>query len=414
MLSRLFAKKTLVRNPVDSTRQIIKELEEIIIRLQTSINSLKIGFVIVDTNVDVVNINDAARFLLCNQYGKHDVFNHICTISELNEKISLTIHLNDEIKKCLSTRTAIFIKDVELKDRYLSLRLYPVLLGGSKEPSKNVLTGVSIIIEDTTQEKIALRSRDEFLSIASHELRTPLTAIRGNASLVKEYFPEILSSNKELKEMIEDIEESSVNLIRIVNEFLNVSRLEQGKLVFNHELINIIFVINMVVNGLKINAQEKNLQVVIENLQTPSDSLYIIADEVRVREVLSNLIENAIKYTEKGSVKVQITTNSDKAVIRVADTGRGIPIHNQAMLFQKFQQAGKSIYTRDSSSGTGLGLYISRLLVERMGGSLYLEHSEENTGSVFVFTVPLASALEIKMLRARKPYNEVNMVRSGV
>lgn len=414
MLSRFFAKKTPARNPVDSTRQIIKELEEIIIRLQTSINSLKIGFVIVDSNLDVVNINDTARFLLCNKYGKHDVFNHICTISELNEKINLTVRLEDELRKCLDSRTAIFIKDVELRDRYLSLRLYPILLGGAKEPSRNVLTGVSLIIEDTTQEKIALRSRDEFLSIASHELRTPLTAIRGNSSLVKEYFPELLSGNKELSEMISDIEESSVNLIRIVNEFLNVSRLEQGKLVFNHELINILQVVDIVVNDLKINAVEKNLQVIVENMQSPADAVYVIADEVRVREVLNNLIGNAMKYTEKGSVRIQISTLSDKAIIKVFDTGRGIPLHNQAMLFQKFQQAGKSIYTRDSSAGTGLGLYISRLLTERMGGTLYLERSEEDAGSVFVFTVPLASALEIKMLRAHKTDSEQNMVRSGV
>ena len=415
MLDHFFKKKNLVSASSESTHQIIKELEEIIIRLQTSINSLKLGFIIVDNSAEVVNINDTARALLCNQVGKHTIYSHICTISELNEKITSSINLQQEVKKCLTTRTAIFIKDVELESLYLSIHLYPILLGGSKEPLKNVLTGVSVIVEDVTQEKIALRARDEFLSIASHELRTPLTAIRGNASLIKEYFAPLLSENKELSEMVDDVEGSSVNLIRIVNEFLNVSRLEQGKLVFNRELFNLLDIINAVIADVRFNAQEKNVTIGIENMLTPTDTIYVIADEVRVREVMNNLIDNAIKYTEKGTISVNVSIAVDKVIVKVSDTGRGIPLHNQAMLFRKFQQAGRSIYTRDSSSGSGLGLYISRLLAERMGGTLYLERSEENVGSVFVFSVPLASPLEIKMLLSNKDlHKQQNMVKSGV
>lgn len=416
MLSSLFGnKKSQPKTPPVVSHQIIKELEEIIIRLQTSINSLKIGFVIVDTNLDVVNINVNAQSLLCLEFGKPSVSSHLCTVSELGEKIHLSIKLVEEVKKCLTTRTAVFLKDIELRDLYLYIRLYPILLGGSRDPAKNVLTGVSLIIEDVTQEKIALRARDEFLSLASHELRTPLTAIRGNASLIKEYYGNVLTEHKDLREMIDDIEGSGENLIRIVNEFLNVSRLEQGKLIFNRELFNLFDVLNAVINDLKYTCLEKSLSLKLQNNFTPADKLYVLADEVRTREVISNLVDNAIKYTEKGEIIISVDVSGDKVVIKVSDTGRGIPLHNQQMLFKKFLQAGKSIYTRDSASGTGLGLYISRLLAERMNGTVYLEKSEENKGSTFVFTLPVASDLEIKMLKpVEDDKAQHNFVTSGV
>lgn len=414
MLSFLFPKKQGPSQP-NAAHQIIQQLEEIIIRLQTSINSLKIGFVILDANGEVVNINDAARNLLCLEVGKPPASAHICTIPELGERVKLAVNLEEQIKKCLTTRMAVFLKDIELRELYLYFRIYPILLGGSKDPLKNVLTGTTVIIEDVTQEKIALRSRDEFLSLASHELRTPLTAIRGNASLIKEYYTSLLSEHKDLAEMINDIETSGMRLIRIVNEFLNVSRLEQGKLIFNRELFNLLEVMEGVINDAKFQVQEKNLTITTQNMLTPADKVYVIADEVRTREVLNNMVSNAIKYTEKGSITVQLSVSSDKVVVKVMDTGRGIPLHNQALLFKKFQQAGKSIYTRDSSSGTGLGLYISRLLAEHMGGTLYLEHSDENVGSSFVFTLPLANALEIKMLQSKEEkLEQKNIVSSGI
>jgi signal transduction histidine kinase len=411
---RLFSRKQAPKNYM---HKIVQQLEEIIIRLQTSINSLKIGFIIVDINEEIVNINDGARSMFCSEFGKPLSIqaHHVCTIPEIAEKIKFVVDLRQQINECLHSRTAIFSKDIQIGERYLYLRLYPILLGGAKEASKNVLTGVSIIVEDVTQEKAALRSRDEFLSIASHELRTPLTAIRGNATLIKEYYGNFLEDKKDLQEMVDDIEVSSEHLIKIVNDFLNVSRLEQGKLVFNHELFNLFDVIEDILSEVKFAAQKKTLTVNLENMLTPADKLFCVADEVRTREVIYNLVGNAIKYTDKGKIRINVTVNTDTVIIKIIDTGRGIPIQNQALLFKKFQQAGKSIYTTDSSSGTGLGLYISKLMAERMGGILYLEKSEENVGSVFVFTLPMASALEIKMLQSNQEKKEKeHMVESGV
>lgn len=397
MFSGLFAKKP---QPITKSSEIIQELEQVIIRLQTSINSLKIGFVIVDTTGEIVNINDSARNLFCSEFGKSLSIqaHHLCSLEEMGTKLKLETPLIELVSECLEKRKQILIRDIQFNEQFIYLRIYPILMGGSKDISKNALTGATIIIEDVTLEKIAMQSRDEFLSLASHELRTPLTAIRGNAALIKDYYGEILANNKDLREMMDDIHESSAYLIAIVNEFLDVSRLEQGKMVFNRGLVDLLDVVNGVVNDIKFTAQEKKLSISIENSLEQGVVPFVIADDQRVREVIYNLVGNAVKYTDNGGITVKIQNQGGKIITTVTDTGRGIPKQNQDLLFRKFQQAGRSYYTRDVNRGTGLGLYISRLLAEHMQGQLCLVKSEENTGSSFAFSLPSASDLEIRML----------------
>jgi signal transduction histidine kinase len=99
-------------------------------------------------------------------------------------------------------------------------------------------------------------------------------------------------------------------------------------------------------------------------------------------------LSNAIKYTDIGSITISVAALGDMAKISIIDTGRGISAQNQNLLFRKFQQAGSSLYTRDTEKGTGLGLYISKMMIEALGGKVYLEQSEEGKGSTFVFTLP--------------------------
>lgn len=113
------------------------------------------------------------------------------------------------------------------------------------------------------------------------------------------------------------------------------------------------------------------------------------ADKDRVGEVLLNLLGNAIKYSEKGTVTVQASLLQGFLKVSVTDAGKGISPEQQSLLFRKFQQAGKSLLTRDTTRATGLGLYISKLLTEQMGGQIFLEKSEPNVGSTFSFTVPI-------------------------
>lgn len=241
--------------------------------------------------------------------------------------------------------------------------------------------------KDITNEKMQERSKDEFFSIASHELRTPLTAIRGNTSLIKQYYQDKLGTDKDLNEMIDDIHSSSIRLIQIVNDFLNVSRLEQGKMEFkltNFDILELIKKSMLEVEGI---VKEKGLTI---NLDSAVQAAHVYADRDRLNEVILNLLGNAIKYSEKGAIGIKVTQENDFVKVMVSDTGRGIPPEQQALLFKKFQQAGESLLTRDTTKGTGLGLYISKLMIDEMGGRIQLESSVENQGSVFSFLVPVA------------------------
>jgi two-component system, sensor histidine kinase and response regulator len=247
-----------------------------------------------------------------------------------------------------------------------------------------------VVLEDITEERVLARSRDEFFSIASHELRTPLTAIRGNASMLLTIFGDEIK-NADTQDMIEDIHQSSMRLIEIVNDFLDLSRIEQGKVTFQYESVELDKVIESVVYEMQAVLQEKHLSLDF-NHKTLGELPQVWADKNRLKQILYNLVGNAAKFTDQGGITIQADVEGDKLKVQVIDTGRGISEKNQKLLFHKFQQAGESLLTRDTTRGTGLGLYISKMLTASMGGELGLEYSHEGQGSCFGFTIPLASA----------------------
>jgi signal transduction histidine kinase len=238
------------------------------------------------------------------------------------------------------------------------------------------------------------RSRDEFFSIASHELRTPLTAIRGNTSLIKQYFPDVLKDDN-VHEMIDDIHDSSVRLIEIVNDFLDASRLEQDKMKLVRQPFTIEPLVEKVIYEMASLSRDKGIALTFDQ-ETLGEIPQVYGDMNRVKQILYNLIGNAMKFTKQGSVTINCLIQGRRLKVTVTDTGPGISPEGQQLLFHKFQQTAQSIITRDDTRGTGLGLYISKLLVEHMGGEIRLEHSEVGKGSTFSFTLPFATAAQIK------------------
>ncbi len=287
-----------------------------------------------------------------------------------------------------TTMQKIDTKDVLWHDKYLRIIINPFSLSLEKR-----LLGTVIMIEDVTEDTLLNRSRDEFFSIASHELRTPLTAIRGNASLIQQYYAKKIP-DETFQQMIRDIHDSSIRLIHIVNDFLDTSRLEQGRITFKKEPVDLLSLIEMVVKEYQgaLEGQDVSLRVAPyhpDNTSSSSAHCLVLADVDRVKQVLINLIGNSVKYTKKGTIEVELDC-TEKAFVKVlvTDTGSGISEKNQALLFKKFQQTEENLYTRDTTGGTGLGLYVAKLLVEGMGGTLQLEKSEVGKGSMFSFTLP--------------------------
>ncbi|NMB70262.1 PAS domain S-box protein [candidate division WWE3 bacterium] len=364
-------KKSVERKVIERTTELNQEKA----RLEAAINSVPSGFLVTDKKGGVL-IKNASLSEIFNGLSPDE-----CTIEKLDVLLT-NVNLLDDYKRCIDERKPINIRDITFGKKILDIYMAPIFIS---QISPEII-GVILLISDVTEEKVLARSKDEFFSIASHELRTPITAIRGNIELITKYYTDKVN-DPSFRQMLDDMKESSIRLIHLVNEFLNTSRLEQGKIVFNVTDFNLQEVIETVVNDLEVSA--KNKGVSLQN-DTNADLPKVKADSEKTKEVLINLVGNAIAYTDKGSISITAAQEDKFIKVSVKDSGKGIPEQNQQLLFRKFQQANTNIYARDISNSTGLGLYISKLLVESMGGKIYLESSEVGKGSTFVFTLPLA------------------------
>ncbi len=353
-----------------------KALDEVKARLIASINSLSVGYLMINPGLGVELINQSALDMFHRQHGgDHDPTSDLVTIQTLGAALGRDI--GKEITNVLTKQQPVSLEKLPFGTLVVNVAISPII-------ERKAIIGAVVLLEDVTAEILLERSKDEFFSIASHELRTPLTAIQGNAALIRDYYKEALK-NKDLAEMIEDISQSSKRLIGIVNDYLNVSRLEQGRIKFVSETFDLAAVVKKAVAEEQAAAVEKKLQ--LTNTVTAPTS--VVADSSRTEEVLINLISNAVKYTDAGTVTISVEITKAAVKVSISDTGRGIPTENQRSLFHKFQQAANNLYVRDPSKSTGLGLYISKLLVEGMGGNITCERSEIGKGTTFSFTLPI-------------------------
>jgi signal transduction histidine kinase len=356
------------------------QYEEERAKLAASIESLGNGFIIIDHTMHLLSINAAGRRIL-TQMDKPEDRHDISDFKSIEERLGSHFDLSAHIAKCMKSRIPVEGLDIPFGSHFLSIVITPVI-------DHEHVIGTVALIEDITDRKALERSRDEFFSIASHELRTPLTAIMGNTSLALRYYEKM--SAKEHKDMLGDISSSSKRLITIVNDFLDVSRLEQGKLIFKLEPVNVYELAEEVIHEFVSSKITKSLALSID--QTSSTSPAVQADHDRLKQILSNLVSNAIKYTDSGSVTIALTPIGKRLQIAVTDTGVGIPIESQHLLFRKFQQASNNILTRDNTQSTGLGLYIAKMLAESMQGTLTLRESKPGQSTTFVLELPIVKA----------------------
>lgn len=227
--------------------------------------------------------------------------------------------------------------------------------------------------------------KDEFVSIASHELRTPLTAIKGYLWLALNKSPVPL--HEEVTKNLQIAHDASERLSVLVEDMLTISRIEGGRLKFDLTEYDVVQLLTEVRDELKVRAEAK--KIVLE-LETSIPSLTIVGDKDRIREVIINLIGNALKFTpENGRITLQLSQSQDKVILAVKDTGPGISKEDVKKLFQKFSKLEHS-YAHTKESGTGLGLYISKQIVDMHQGSISLE-SELGKGTSFIVTLPLVS-----------------------
>ncbi|MCH7640643.1 hypothetical protein IID22_00370 [Patescibacteria group bacterium] len=240
-------------------------------------------------------------------------------------------------------------------------------------------------LEEVTKKLKDLdKLKDEFISMAAHELRTPITAIKGYLSMIIEGDTGDVSK----KALGYLIDASAVNdrLIRLVNNMLNVSRIEERRMVYQVELVDLGKSVGEVFYSFKLEADRKGIDYTMNFPTGVKDKVFVDPD--RIREVTGNLVSNAIKFTEKGSVAINISQpKRDIVRVEVVDTGPGITKEEQKKLFNKFYRIES---TAGRTMGTGLGLYISSLLVGKFSGKIGID-SEFGKGSTFWFELPIAA-----------------------
>lgn len=237
------------------------------------------------------------------------------------------------------------------------------------------------IERDITKAKEIDKMKDEFVSVASHELRTPMTAIKGLVSMILEGdYGEV---SQKLLQPLGDIALSTDRLIHLVNDMLNLSRIESGRLKFTLKEFDPTEIISRAVESLNPIAKQKGIDLHVGEVS----KVKVLGDEDKISQVLNNLIGNSLKFTDKGSIVVNTESDNNFLKIFVKDTGVGIAKEDAEKIFGKFEQI--SSIQKGRPQGTGLGLYISKQIANKLGGDVWLEKSELGKGSTFGFSLPL-------------------------
>lgn len=254
---------------------------------------------------------------------------------------------------------------------------------------KSSIIGAIITFRDVTHEKQVDRVKNEFLSLAAHQLRTPLSAVS--------WFAEMLISgdagelNKEQKEFLDNIYQSVHRMTDLVNDLLSLSRLELGRIVIKPELSDLNMLLNDVLKDLNDKIVAKRQTIIVNNEKNLPE---ILVDRNLIRVVYLNLLSNSLKYSPpEGKITVSIAREGEDIISKIEDSGYGIPENEQSKLFQRFFRASNIM--QKVSEGTGLGLYLVKVILNASGGRIWFE-SVEDKGTTFWFSLPVNGILAKK------------------
>ncbi|WP_028622824.1 ATP-binding protein [Pseudomonas sp. Ant30-3] len=270
------------------------------------------------------------------------------------------------------------------------------LAQGLEQASREQHQAMAQLIQTREEAEKANNAKSEFLAMMSHELRTPMNGVLGMLQLL-----ETTEMTDEQVEYAALASESTEHLLKVINDILDFSRIERSELELEHIPFNLMDLISNCVQSFQHSAAQRGLDLA---LSIPQDmrALQVQGDPTRIRQILVNLVGNALKFTEQGRVSIEPQWQSlDHELLwftcTVRDSGIGMPAENLELMFDAFQQADSSISRR--YGGTGLGLPIARTLAERMGGTLRAQ-SDEGLGSVFTLEIPLALSKQMPTVSA--------------
>jgi PAS domain S-box-containing protein len=362
------ARKALM-NILEDIEEAKKKAEEEKNKTLAIVENFVDGLLIFDKDRRLVSMNPQAEIFL--KLKKEEIIGKsIEDLKEIPEFKKIFEIVGLEIEPC-------FREELKMEENLiLEVTSLPILL--EKEKIGNL-----IILHDITREKYIDQLKTEFVSLAAHQLRTPLSGIKWSLKMILD---EDLGPVPEgLKDFLKKALLSNERLIHLVNDLLDVTRIEEGKFLYKLEEKDVVKIVENVFNSYLDLAKEKNIEFKLEKLK--DDFPLIKVDEEKIKLVIQNLIENALIYTlPKGKVTVTIDLQNGNFFFKIQDTGIGIPKEVQDRIFTKFFRASNA--AKIDTEGSGLGLFVTKNIVESHGGKIWFE-SEEGKGTTFYFTIPV-------------------------
>lgn len=379
-----------------SYRALAKQLSQVSGKSDVVINAIGEGVLALDGNGIIELINPAAQQIV--GWGKEDAvgLNYKSILRLSNSTGGEIDSAHDPVAKTFATNDTTTENTLSIITQSEKRILASIIVSPIGQPG----SGAIVVFRDITNDKLEERQQAEFISTASHEMRTPVASIEGYLGLALN--PQTATVDAKARDFINKAHEAAQHLGRLFQDLLDVSRADDNRMHSTPKVVDMVEFMHGITEGLQAKAQAKGLSMIFKPRVNDTDhekgvgrtitpAFYVNVDNSHLREVMDNLVENAIKYTLKGQVTVDVTGDDEKVKVSITDSGIGIPREDINHLFQKFYRVDNS-ETREIG-GTGLGLYLCRKLVESMNGHIWVE-SEYKKGSTFFVELPRTSSME--------------------
>ncbi len=356
-------------------------------KAEAMFQSIGDGAITTDEFGRITRVNPAARHIL--GYKKKDLLGawfpkKIVMVDAKSRPVNM---IDRPITKAFLTGKPIYQKGYYLNKKGQKI---PVSINSSPILADGKPLGAIEVFRDVSFEEEVDRIKSEFISLASHQLRTPLSSIKTYTHMLKDGYMGKVSSHQ--AEALQTIVNATDRMNELISTLLNITRMESGAIATNLRIIRIDTLAREITKELSVTAasRELNLTVTI----TGKHSRSIRSDRAILKEIIVNLVSNAIKYTPpKGSIALKIRLRKDDVLVQVSDTGWGIPKYSQDQIFSKFFRAEN--IARRETTGTGLGLYLVKGLVDSINGKIWFE-SSEGQGTDFFLSLPRLTAVSVK------------------
>ncbi|WP_249871898.1 ATP-binding protein [Oceanobacillus saliphilus] len=335
-------------------------------QLSSIVSSMADGVLTLNRNGDVLVINPPAQKYIDAWHFENDV--------SLKEPRKLPSEVQEALKEVIDGEQAV-LREIGLQGRNYVMLMTPLY-------DQTYVRGAVAVIRDMTEERRLDKLRKDFIANVSHELRTPISMLQGYSEAIVD---DIADTKEAKNELAQIIHEESLRMGRLVNELLDLARMEAGQIKLNLETLEIESYAKRIVNKFKGLASDNNIELTLE---VNNDYSNAILDPDRIEQVFTNLIDNALRHTTEGdTVQVSIVNNFSGMYVEVKDSGSGIPEEDLPFIFERFYKADKSRVRNKEKKGTGLGLAIAKNIIDAHKGTIQVK-SKLKQGTTFSFELP--------------------------